>query len=159
MFQGIALFVTEFPDGFLEEKGLLRRVYRRGTEAGVEQEVRFLLRDREPVLPVWHEGGVKVVRWGNRDRRSGLPYGGWTWLATVEAGGWAPFAAEPVDVPADYGLDAGVWFGIHQGIRAVLVRDEREEPVVYLICEPASRYYEVMTRGSKRAPVLVGQII
>jgi hypothetical protein len=159
VFQGISLFVTEFPLGFIEDHWLDRRLYERSSEQGTEREVRFLLRDHEPLLPVWYAGQFQLVRWGNRNRRNGLPMGGWTWLATVEAGGWGPFGAEPVTVPATFGLDGGVWFMVHEGIRAVLVRDENEEPVVFLICEPASRYYEVMTRGSKRMPVFVNQVI
>jgi hypothetical protein len=63
-----------------------------------------------------------------------------------------------VDIPATFGLDGGVWSRIRQGVRGLLVRDERGEPVVYVLCEPASRYYWVMTR-SDRMPVLIGERI
>jgi hypothetical protein len=56
------------------------------------------------------------------------------------------------------GLENGVWFRIREGIRGVLVRDENEVDVVYMVCEPATHYYEVMTR-SKRMPVLIGERI
>jgi hypothetical protein len=79
-------------------------------------------------------------------------------LGAAEAGGWLPYAPEPVDVPATLALDNGVWFKVRQGIRALLVRDERGEPVVYPLVEPASRYYLVMTR-SEWMPVLVGERI
>lgn len=56
------------------------------------------------------------------------------------------------------GLEGGVWFAVREGIRGLVVHDERDEPVAYMICEPASRYYEVMTR-SRRMPALVGERI
>jgi hypothetical protein len=28
--------------------------------------VQFLFRDHTPLLPVWHEGRLLLVRWGNR---------------------------------------------------------------------------------------------
>jgi hypothetical protein len=43
-------------------------------------------------------------------------------------------------------------------LAGLLVRDESGTPAVYVLCEPASHYYEVMTR-SKWAPVLVGERI
>jgi hypothetical protein len=63
-----------------------------------------------------------------------------------------------VDIPAALGYDAGVWFAIRQGIRGVLVSDERGVPRVYVICEPSSHYYGVMTR-SPWMPVLIGERI
>ena len=64
-----------------------------------------------------------------------------------------------MDIPASFGLDRrGVWYLIEQGIRGLLVPDERGNAVVYMICEPASHYYRVMT-GSARMPVLIDQKI
>jgi hypothetical protein len=64
-----------------------------------------------------------------------------------------------VDIPATGGLDGrGVWYLIEQGVRGLLVPDERGCAVAYMICEPASHYYNVMT-GSRRMPVLIGQRI
>jgi hypothetical protein len=40
----------------------------------------------------------------------------------------------------------------------VLVPDERGNAVVYMICEPASHYFRVMTR-STRMPVLIEERI
>ena len=42
------------------------------------------------------------------------------------------------------------------GIKGLLVTDERGDSVVYLLHEPSSDYYRVMT-GSDRMPVLVKQ--
>jgi uncharacterized integral membrane protein len=99
------------------------------------------------------------VRWGNvRGQSRFLPRTGWTWLSTVEAGYWRHLEPIPVDIPATPGLDRGVWFRIRQGIRGLLVPDERGLAVVYMICEPASHYYHVMTR-SNRMPVLIEERI
>ena len=59
-----------------------------------------------------------------------------------------------VEIPATFGLERGRWFRVTQGIRGLLVPDERGNNVVYMICEPASHYYQVMTR-SDRMPVLI----
>ena len=47
----------------------------------------------------------------------------------------------------------GVWYLIETGIRGLLVPDERGWAVCYMVCEPATHYYRVMT-GSERMPVL-----
>ena len=51
-----------------------------------------------------------------------------------------------------------MWFRVREGVRGVLVRDERGQPVVYVLVEPASHYYQVMTR-SGWMPALVGELI
>jgi hypothetical protein len=51
-----------------------------------------------------------------------------------------------------------VWYRVRQGIRGLLTRDEQAQPVCYMICEPASHYYHVMTR-SDRMPVLIAERI
>lgn len=157
MCAGIALAWNELPPPLVERHRLRRRV--RGDSR--EGEAHFLYRAEPALLPVWHEGQLKIVRWGNRRRPGGsrsLPPTGWTWRSTVEAGGWLPWQPEPVDIPASYGLENGVWFLIRQGIRGLLVRDEHGEPVVYMICEPASPYYQVMTR-SPRMPSMIEERI
>jgi hypothetical protein len=155
MSTGIALAYSELPLELMERYDLERRVHDRGGE----REVRFLWRHQEKVLPVWHEGQLQIVRWGCRRGDSKfLPCTGWTWQATIEDGRWAAWEAVPVDIPATTALENGIWYRVRQGIRGVLVHDEQEEPVVFMVCEPASHYYEVMTR-SRRMPVLIGERI
>ena len=126
---------------------------------GERPEYRFLYRDRVPRLPVWRDGRLQVVRWGNgRGQRRSLPRTAWTWLETIRGGGWRGTGAAPVDIPATYGLERGVWFLVRQGIRGLLVPDERGLAVAYMICEPATHYYRVMTR-SDRMPVLIDERI
>ena len=152
---GIALAQSELALEFIEGNGLDKRLHDRGGE----KEFRFLYRDARRVLPVWHEGQLRLVRWGCRRRESTvLPSTGWAWLSSIEEGKWSAWSAEPVEIPAMMGLENGVWFKIQQGIQGVLVHDEKNAPVVYMICEPATHYYQIMTR-SKRMPALIGERI
>jgi hypothetical protein len=128
-------------------------------DRGGEKELQFHFAGRVPLLPVWHEAQLRVVRWGCRRRESrSLPVGGWMRLTRVESGYWSHCGAEPVDIPAALGLNNGVWYGIREGMRDVLVPDENGVQRVYVICEPASLYYGVMTR-SAWMPVLIGERI
>jgi hypothetical protein len=68
------------------------------------------------------------------------------WLATPEGGAWANFGAESVVIPATIGLDHGVWNQVREGVRGATVLDEAGLPVVYVLCEPSSHYYQVMVR-------------
>jgi hypothetical protein len=52
----------------------------------------------------------------------------------------------------------GVWFKVKQGMRGLLVRDREDHPVVFLMSEPSTRYYQVMTQADWM-PVLVGEVI
>jgi hypothetical protein len=136
--------------------GLGRRLYVRGKRP----EYRFLYRDRRPCLPIWRDGRLQVVRWGNgRGQSRYLPRTGWTWLESIHEGRWRGSGAISVDIPASYGLGRrGVWFLIETGIRGLLVPDEHGWAVCYMVCEPASHYYKIMT-GSDRMPALIDQRI
>jgi hypothetical protein len=155
MFAGVALALSELPAELVEENGLGRRVHDRGGEL----ELRFLLNDRERVLPVWLDGQLQVLRWGNRRGQSaGLPTTAWTWQKTLEAGGWGDRVVVPVTIPATLGLDRGVWFRVREGVRGAVVCDEQGLPVAYVLVEAASHYYQVLTK-SAWMPVLVGERI
>ena len=80
-------------------------------------------------------------------------------MGTVEDGGWGDRTVEPVVIPAMMGLDKGVWYCIRQGIRGLLVHDEKGLVRVYVVCEPSSHYYQIMTRGSLWMPVLIDEWI
>jgi hypothetical protein len=97
----------------------------------------------------------RALRWGNgRGETPFLPRTGWTWRSTVQDGYWRIVDPIPVDIPATLGLERGVWFRIRSGIRGLLVPDERGTAVVYMVCEPATHDYHVMTRLN-RVPVLI----
>src|SRR5262249_53301759 len=118
-------------------------------DRGGEKELQFHFAASLPLLPVWHEGRQRIVHWGCRRRESRvLPLGGWTRLTRVESGYWSECGAESVDIPAVLGLDNGVWYSIQQGMRGVLVSDEHGAARVYVVCEPSSHYYGIMTRSA-----------
>jgi hypothetical protein len=152
---GVALASSELPLSLMEKYELDEGVHDRGGE----KEVRFYWSASPTWLPVWWNGRRHVVRWGNKDRAERkLPPTGWTWQETVESGRWSALSPEPVVIPATYGLANGVWFRVKQGVRRLLVRDRKGEPVVFVVCEPSTRYYRVMTRADWM-PVLIGEVI
>ncbi len=155
MSQGISLAWSELPTELIGRHGLQRRVHERGGE----REVWFLERDQRPKLPIWRDGLLQIARWGNtRGQSRALPRTNWTWLEAVRSGDWRESGAVFVDVPASLVVDNGVWYRVRQGIRGLLVPDERGLAVAYLICEPASHYYRIMTRND-RMPVLIDERI
>jgi hypothetical protein len=153
MCAGITLPLSELPEDILGKSGMDARIYTRGGE----RELRFLYRQRDPVLPVWHEGCLQLVQWGGKRNRS-LPRGGWAWLEDLEDGQWQDYSPVPVNIPAAAGLENGIWFKVQEGMRGVVIADERRVATVYLLVEPASHYYQIMTR-SKRMPILIGERI
>jgi hypothetical protein len=152
---GIALAYSELPLTVIDAEGLADRVHERGGE----REVRFQWYATPTLLPVIRGGRLRVVKWGNRDRvEKKLPPTGWTWKESVESGKWSALAPEPVLIPATYCFSEGVWFRVKQGIEGLLVEDRKGQPVVYVVCQPSTRYYRVMTR-SEWMPSLVGEVI
>jgi hypothetical protein len=155
MCTAVALPLSELPIELIEAHGLSARVHDRGGE----KEVRFYWRAVPALLPVWWEGRLQIVKWGNRDRREQqLPPTGWTWQESIEEGKWSAIAPEPVDIPATYGLMNGVWFRVKQGMKGLLVRSRQGEPVVFMVSEPSTRYFHVMTRADWM-PLLIDEVI
>ncbi|MBX3427672.1 MAG: hypothetical protein KF688_18475 [Pirellulales bacterium] len=128
-------------------------------EGSTAEEIHFLYTDPRPQLPVLHEGRIVVYEWGNRgDKDSRLYRTGWCQRESLEAGKWRWLEPEKVVIPANFGLEKGVWFHIEQGIEGIVVRDERQRPRVYMLTQQASHYYQTMTKHD-RAPVLIEQEI
>jgi len=154
---GIAVHWREFPDELVEQFQLSGRAIQRGQSP--DREYRFLYRERRPLLPCWVGSQLRVCEWGNRDGGSTrLPRSAGCLATMVASGQWAWMSPEPVEVPACYGLQRGVWYQVRQGFRGVLVQDERGREHVYLLTQPASHYYQVMTR-SEWMPVLIEEAI
>jgi hypothetical protein len=152
MCTGISLGWSFIPTELKGKKSLRRRVYHRDGK----REVWFLYDDREPKLPIRRDGQLQLVRWGNgRGQSRHLPRTGWTWQSTVESGYWSQIGAILVDIPVTFAYDRGVWVHVRQGIRGLLVPDEKGRAVCFMICEPASHYYQIMTRND-RMPVFIG---
>ncbi len=155
MCTGIALPIDELPEQLVRRQR--RRLFLR--TPGDTHELRFLYRDPRAELPVWYGRQLLICPWGNQDAaQSSLPRTGWCRLEILEEGLWRHLSPEPVEIPAALGLERGVWFLIPEGIRGVLVRDQRGCPRVYMLTQPASHYYQIMTR-SPRMPVLLGEQI
>src|SRR5207249_3848087 len=54
-----------------------------GADRSGEKEVRFDWRANPTLLPVWWDGQLRLLRWGNKDRAERkLPPTGWTWKET-----------------------------------------------------------------------------
>jgi hypothetical protein len=156
MLSGVALALAELPLDLIAKHGLSRRIHERGGE----REIQFLFADQDRLLPVWRNGQLPLLRWGNRRGESrSLSCTAWTQIGTVQNGGWGGRLVEPVVIPATMGLDKGVWYPIRQGICGLVVPDERGFPRVYVICEPSTHYYQIMTRGSRWIPALIDERI
>lgn len=155
MCSGISLAYHLLPLELISRHGLEPRV----VEGGGEREVQFLRWHNPAVLPLWYQGQLRLPRWGCRRGESRkLPPTAWTWRASLDAGRWKQWGAERVEIPATLVLEGKVWFTVREGLRGLLVRDEGGRPRVYVICQPVSHYYEVMTRA-RWMPVLIGQQI
>jgi len=155
MCTGIALPIDDLPEELVRRQR--RRLVLR--TPGDSHELRFLYRDPRPELPAWHGSQLGIYPWGNRGGgQSSLPRTGWCRLETLEDGLWRSWNPEAVEIPAALGLERGVWFLIAEGIRGILVRDEHGCPHVYMLTQPASHYYQIMTRNP-RMPVLLGEQI
>lgn len=119
----------------------------------------FMFTDKVVELPVIRDGQLEILEWGNRgNKESRLPRTGWCRNESLEAGKWRWLKPEPVEIPADFGLEKGVWFQILQGIQGVVVEDELEKPHVYMLTEQASHYFATMTKHD-RMPLLIEQDI
>ncbi len=61
-------------------------------------------------------------------------------------------------MPANYAMANDVWFRVKRGLRGLVVRTRTDKEVVYLLCEPTTRYYRVMTR-CEWMPALICEVI
>jgi hypothetical protein len=147
MCQSIRFPCFEFPNETLVKFAAIR----------TGDEIRMNFRKSDALLPVLHHGDNKLMEWGNKKSR-GLPRTGFCKLESLEAGKWKWLNPEPVRILASSGRSNGVWFQVRQGIRGILVHDEDERAHCYMLTQPATHYFKIMT-GSDRMPVLVNQIL
>jgi hypothetical protein len=70
----------------------------------------------------------------------------------------ASLGAEEVVIPAARGLDGGIWFAVKEGVRGLVVTNEKGEKRVYVFCGAASNYYAVMTKEDLM-PCLAGNTV
>ncbi|QDT32493.1 hypothetical protein [Thalassoglobus polymorphus] len=152
---GISLLRREVPDALIQSYRLQGRIARRTKDS--DEELLFFDQHDFPRLPVWMEGQLRFLPWGNRTSQSLLPRTHWCPFESLDAGNWSSLQPVEVVVPASFGCDRGVWYLITEGIRGVVVKD-RQQQVVYPISTQATHYYEVMTRN-RRMPNFVGETI
>ena len=174
MCKGISVSRAQLNRELLEEYGLAGRAWSRRAEfvqtdlfdearpaavPSTEDEVHFMYTDPVPRWPVIHDGRLAIYEWGNRgNKESRLYRTGWCQEESLAAGKWRWLKPERVIIPANFGLEKGVWFAIEQGIHGIVVRDEQQRPHVYMLTRQASDSYLAMTKH-ERAPVLVEQEI
>ena len=156
MCEGILVPRLTIPDALVADGGLNNHIV---TPApGADPIVQFLYRDQRAVLPVWWDGQLRILPWGNRNKASKLPRTGCCWQENLDAGRWGWLRPEAVEIPACCGFEKGVWSQVQEGLHGVAVRDEHGQPHAYVITQPATHYYAIMTR-SERMPVLLNQTI
>lgn len=153
---GISLAWRLLPQALLERHALQGRIVQRTEQA--DREIRFLYREWPSLLPVWYGGELRVFAWGRPSRNSPLPKSPIIAHETLASGTWRELEPEPVEIPATFGYDKGIWYRITQGVQGVLVHDHDGTPVVYVVTRDATHYYQVMTRNS-RQPLLIGETI
>ncbi len=151
---GVSLSWRLLPQALIERYGLQGRAISRGNG---DPEYRFLYRDPLPVLPVWY-GELRIVSWGWPAKRSSLPRCREIGHDALQEGQWRELEPEPVEIPASFIVDRGIWTRVAQGVQGVLVHDNDGTPVVYVVTREATHYYQVMTRNL-REPILIGEII
>lgn len=155
----IALSIRELPARYQSHPAITARLWRR-CEAD-EEEVVFRYRGKPspPLLPVIYQDQFRIVRWGNPQRHSRhlLPTG------TVHAKdlakpAWKRLQPQDVIIQAQALLHRNVWITVIEGIRGVCVFDEHGIASAYMVIEPATDYYQIMTKSGVM-PKLIGEII
>jgi hypothetical protein len=155
MCTGIAIAVSELPVDLVSDWRVKNRIYQRGQL----EEVQFHWWQMPTLIPVQLDGQLQLMPWGNKNKRSPLPFGGWISRDDLELGLLQNIHAEDVLIPANLGQHRGTWFLIIEGIRGILIRDRACGSVVYMLTEPSTNYYRNMTEQEPFMPVLVGQVI
>jgi hypothetical protein len=158
MCRGISILKNRIRQELFEEYELSRLVHRRSETAEEELWFDFADRTQTVLLPVLCDGQLVIREWGNRGGKGKLPKTGWCQQESLAAGKWRWLNPEAVEIPANFGLEKGIWFQVTEGMKGILVRDESWHEHVYMLTEAASHYYEIMTRHN-RMPVLIGQTI
>ena len=148
----ISIERSELPEVEIESRNLHRLIRKR---AGDREELWFVQRERMSILPVWHDGQLKIYPWGSKYRSDRVPLGGQCVKRDLDLGSWSHLEPEPVEILATFACCNGFWYDVPQAIRGVLVRDARRRPRVYLLTTASTSYYRNLTRSSVE-PVFVG---
>lgn len=150
---GVALPLSDLPLALAERPEVTDRLYNRHGLI----EVRFMWQHGPTVLPVRWCGSVRLFGWGCQKRKgTRLPYGPWVPEDRVRAGAF--HRPERVEIPAYFGFQCGVWVGLNEGVRGVMLEDATG-PVVYMLVKPSTNYYRNLTQQTPVVPVLINQVI
>jgi len=155
----ITLSVRELPTRYYGHPAIESRLWRRSEID--EQEVLFSYRGKPhpALLPVVYNEEFRIVRWGNGERHSRhLPVTGTVHVNDLLKPAWQRLQPVDVIIQAQALLDRKVWISIVDGIRGVCVFDEQGIATAYMVMEPSTDYYQIMTK-SWVMPRLVGEII
>ena len=109
----------------------------------------------EPILPVDCNGVLSLCAWGNRSATRSYPASGWAKRESYEAGVWTKYQPTLVTIPLIAGYEKGVWFGIDQGVRGLMVGTGGERRV-YMLTVAADAAYAQLT-DHDRMPWLIDQ--
>ncbi|MFM2308708.1 MAG: hypothetical protein RLY87_828 [Chloroflexota bacterium] len=109
----------------------------------------------EPILPVVVDGALSLCAWGNRNETRDYPASGWAKRESYEAGIWTKYQPTLVMIPLIAGYEKGVWFGIDQGVRGLVVGSGTDRRV-YMLTVAADAAYAQLT-DHDRKPWLIGQ--
>lgn len=153
MYSGIALTLAEVPTVIVDQVPG-RLVQREG-----RPELRFLMTDRPPLLPVRWRGEFHLLRWGSRSQQKSVPYGYWLSEEWNRSGALDWAKPEPVVIPANLGFDRGTWFLIDEGIFGIVFPDVADGPLVYMLTKRSTNYYRNMTGQKPTMPCFVRQTI
>ena len=146
---GIAVPIHEIPEAMIRQHRLVDRIAQR--DPGACREIQFRYQHLRRLLPVYLDGQLRILEWGCRNGT--LPANGWCQNEWIESGLWQELRPRKATIVAAAATDRGRWFHVDEGIQCVVVRNH-----VYMLTEPATHYYRVMTRAD-RMPMLIGQTI
>ena len=157
MCRAISILKSRINLELIEEYNLESFARQRAEKAEIEIVFDYAARVQIPYLPVIHDGQLRIYEWGNRSKKAqGVYETGWCRLDSLEAGKWKWQQPEEIVIPAQFGLENGIWFSVTEGMKGVVVKDRQQQWHAYLLTQQASVYYANMTK-SDRMPVLVGE--
>lgn len=120
-------------------------------------EIRMNVNHPQALLPIEHNGENRLVPWGNKTNPK-LPRTGYCKEESLQSGKWRWLQPEPVKILAAFGQTNGVWYQVRQGIQGILIYDEDEQPHCFMLTQPSTHYFKIMT-GKERMPILMGQVL
>lgn len=158
MCRAISILKARIRQELFEEYELSKLIHERGSEK--ELWFDYAGKQKTIYLPIMRAGNqeIEIMEWGNRGRLPKLPVTGWCQTESLEAGKWRWLHPEPCEIPANFGLDKGIWFQINQGVKGIIVRDQQEREHAYMLTEASSHYFQTMTKHD-RMPALIEQTI